>query len=449
MPDLRSAARRVQHYSLAMVGPVGSAGAQFALSLVLLRRLDAAAFGGFSFLLVACQFSWGIWGALFCAPLPSILATGAPEARAALVRTLFSANLAAGGLALLAFLGLAREPGLAWPSAVLFAAFGATSLLRWFARTHAYAVGAPLRAAASDLVYTVVLLAGVAAVAARGDPSLALTWGSMLLGTLAAFAPFGRPYLAEQFGRFDVAALAGYAAVWRQHARWSLLGVVSTEATANAHVYIITLLRGTTSFAPLAASALLIRPINVAMNALTEFERARMARQLGASDVAGARASARDFRLALIATWIATAAATALLLAYRPGIVFPTQYSRPFLVAGSALWMAVAAVRLLRMPESCLLQAGGVFRPLALASVWASAISVVGVSVLLLAGGTLWSIVGILLGEAVFAAWIWRETRLWLRRLSAGVARGTAAAPAESVPALAPREVLDVSNVSP
>jgi hypothetical protein len=40
--------RRVQHYSLAMVGPVGSARAQFALSLVLLRRLDPEAFGGFS-----------------------------------------------------------------------------------------------------------------------------------------------------------------------------------------------------------------------------------------------------------------------------------------------------------------------------------------------------------------------------------------------------------------
>jgi hypothetical protein len=47
--------RRVQHYSLATVGPVGSAGAQFALSLVLLRRLDPEAFGGFSFLLRAAQ----------------------------------------------------------------------------------------------------------------------------------------------------------------------------------------------------------------------------------------------------------------------------------------------------------------------------------------------------------------------------------------------------------
>jgi putative peptidoglycan lipid II flippase len=73
--------RRVQHYSLAMVGPVGSAGAQFALSLVLLRRLDPEVFGGFSFLLVTCQLSWGVWGALFCAPLPAILAAGEPAAR--------------------------------------------------------------------------------------------------------------------------------------------------------------------------------------------------------------------------------------------------------------------------------------------------------------------------------------------------------------------------------
>jgi hypothetical protein len=250
----------------------------------------------------------------------------------------------------------------------------------------------------------------------------------MLLGTVAGFAPFGRAYLAEQFGRLDLAAVTRYAAVWRQHARWSLLGVISTEATANAHVYIIALLRGPTAFAPLAASALLIRPINVAMNALTEFERARMARQLGAGDIDGARASTRFFRLALIATWVGTAAATALLFAYKPGIVFPSQYSRPFLAAGAALWMAVAAVRLLRMPESCLLQAGGVFRPLAFASVWSSVVSVVGVLGLLLIGGTLWSIVGILLGEAVFAVWVWRQASLWLGRLSARAASHDGAA---------------------
>jgi hypothetical protein len=142
-------------------------------------------------------------------------------------------------------------------------------------------------------VYAGVLLVGVGVIAVRGDASLTVTWAAMLLGTLAGFLPLGRAYLAEQFRHFRLDEVTRYAAVWRPHAPWSPLGVVSTEAAANAHVYIITLQRGPYAFAPLAASALLIRPITVAMNALTEFERARMARQLGAGEVDGARAPRR------------------------------------------------------------------------------------------------------------------------------------------------------------
>ncbi len=39
----------------------------------MLRVLSPAEFGVFTFLLVAAQFSWGIWSALFCAPLPVLL----------------------------------------------------------------------------------------------------------------------------------------------------------------------------------------------------------------------------------------------------------------------------------------------------------------------------------------------------------------------------------------
>src|SRR4051794_30358651 len=106
-----------------MIGPVGSAGSQFVLSLVLLRRLNTAGFGGFSFLLVSCQLGWGIWTALFCAPLPAILASGELRSRAALVRALFAANLLGAGVAFLVFLGLALQADLAWSAALLFAAF--------------------------------------------------------------------------------------------------------------------------------------------------------------------------------------------------------------------------------------------------------------------------------------------------------------------------------------
>ena len=84
---------RLSRYALATIGPVGSAGAQFALSLVMLQRLDLGAFGAFSLLLVACQFSWGIWSALFCAPLPVLLAQAPADDRHGIRLTLLSTSL--------------------------------------------------------------------------------------------------------------------------------------------------------------------------------------------------------------------------------------------------------------------------------------------------------------------------------------------------------------------
>ena len=56
-------------YARAAVGPIGGAGAQFVLALVLLARLPAAGFGCFAFLMVVAQLGLGVWGALFAAPL--------------------------------------------------------------------------------------------------------------------------------------------------------------------------------------------------------------------------------------------------------------------------------------------------------------------------------------------------------------------------------------------
>jgi len=410
-------AKKLGQYGIAAVGPFGSAAAQFALSLVLLRVTDSTTFGRFSFLLVAAQLSWGVWSALFCAPLPVVLTSSPIKANGALVRALFSANLLGVAAAFFVFLGIGLELQHRLLSAALFAGYGAIALLRWLARAHAYAIGAPLRTAASDILYSLVLLAGVSIIAALSDPTLRLTWGTMLIGTIAGFIPFGRTYADIQFRRVDLRSLRNYAEIWRRHAAWSLVGVFSTEATVNAHAYIVTMVRGPKAFATLAASALLIRPITVAMNALTDFERARMARQIGEGDINGALYSVRFFRLILILIWIGTAALTALLLAWKPGLVFPILYGRHFIAIGACLWMAVTAVRLLRTPESCLLQAAGAFRPLAFASLWSSSVSIVAVLALLLLRGPLWSILGILLGESFMALKIWQQAWRLRKRL--------------------------------
>jgi hypothetical protein len=410
---------RLCRYSLAIVGPFGSAIAQFALSLVLLRTLDQGAFGSFSFLLVASQFSWGIWSALFCAPLPVLMASGDASSRVRLMHCLLSANLAASVAAFGVFFALSIGLGVHMAAALLFAAYAAVALLRWFARAKAYATGHATKTVLSDLVYSITLLAGVALLIFGTTATLEFTYAILLLGALLGLLSFGSDHLLDQFYRPSYRNLNGYAEVWRRHSGWSLLGVLTTEATANAHVYIVTFAYGASAFAPLAASALLIRPIQVTMNALTEFERAQMARQIGDGRPDLTMASVRLFRTVLIGIWVVTGAAVALLLVFAPRLVFPVKYELGVLTIGASLWLLVAGARLLRAPEGVLLQAAGAFRPLAYASAVASIGSVCAVLAIMAYEGALWSIAGIFVGESMFALWTWREARRWRARAGA------------------------------
>jgi O-antigen/teichoic acid export membrane protein len=308
------------------------------------------------------------------------------------------------------------------------------SLLRWFGRYYSYATGGAFRTMLSDIVYSATVLAGTGVAAFSGAAPLPVCYAAILFGTLGGLLPFGLRYLKQQFAPVSRVNLAGYGGIWRTHSGWSLAGVITTEATTNAHAYIVTAMFGPSAFAAVAASGLMIRPVQVAMNALTEFERAQMARQIGSGHLAHARAGARFFRSMLIAAWVATALAIAVLVRYAPTVLFPQQYNAVAIGTGIVLWMAVAGIRLLRTPESVVLQAAGAFRPLAYASMISSGISIVAVIALVGRGGAIWSIAGILVGETVLAGCVWIQARRWMNSDEAGPGQRTpgvrAAAPA-------------------
>lgn len=405
--------RKLAPYMMAGIGPVGTAGSQFILSLVLLRLLPPSDFGSFAFLLVASQLSWGLWSALFCAPLPVILHQYPPAERPFQEQCLLSSSMFGASLAIFVFGGIALALKVQLLGAILFGLYGAISLLRWYARAYAYSKGMPRTVMWSDLLYGGALLFGIAALALAHDNALIHAYAALFIASVCGLLAFGKAYLIAQFVGFRLSAVAAYPNIWCKHSGWSLLGVLTTEATANSHAYIITAFFGPKAFAPIAASAILIRPIGVAMNALTDFERARMAARIGVHDSAGAASTLPVFRGSLIAIWAVTAFAAIGLFLYNPRIIFPAHYDLIFLMMAATLWMMVSAIRLLRTPESALLQAAGAFRPLAFASIWSSAVSVAAVFILLWVGGIVWSIGGVLLGETVYALWIWRKAREW------------------------------------
>jgi hypothetical protein len=296
---------------------------------------------------------------------------------------------------------------------IFFGGYGTVTLHRWFARAYAYAMGEQWRTVTSDLIYGSVLFCCVITQDIFGATTLTSSCGGMFVAAAFGLLPFGGTYLYQQFLRVSVGDLFKYRQIWRAYSSWSLLGVITTEATANAQAYIVTLFSGPAQFARVAASALLIRPIMVSINALGEYERPQFARHLADKPRNAANGPLRFFRLALIAVWSATALTSAILIVYAPHLMFPTRYKLSDMVTGTILWLLVAAVRALRVPESTLLQAVGQFRPLAQATLISSGVSIFAVTGCLIVGGPILSIVGILLGEGICASAVWYEARRW------------------------------------
>ena len=412
--------KKITDYAMAALGPIGTAAAHLVLSLIVLRLASPAEFGTFTFLFVASQLSWGIWSALFCAPLPVLVSdlsqTGAQELEAVFIATSFGGAV----LACLTFAGLSLFMELDAVPASLFSLYGSFALMRWFGRAFFYVQGLQIRTMLSDLCYSATLLGLLAiGIGILHWPIQTVCYAAMLGGALAGLLPFGGVFIARHVGELrHPSRVAAYGRIWRDHSRWALLGVLTTEATANSHVYLITLLKGPDAFAPIAASSLLLRPVNVAQNALSEFERPQMARLAAAGDLQPIWRSILAFRLALGMIWFGSGVLALLLFAINPGLIFPSAYRLDEIKIAAGLWAIFAALRLLQTPESTMLQAAGVFRSLAMASVWSSIASIGLVFVLLVTSGVLASMGGLIAGAIVYLYWTYSAAKRWMRDLA-------------------------------
>lgn len=286
----RAFMNRLARYVLAALGPVATAGVQFLLSLLLLRSLPPAAFGGFSFLLIAATLATSVWSAMFCAPLLVFMTQRREQGADQAAKAVLMASVVGAAIATVGFAALALATGFPAEASVIFAFFASLGLVRWLGRAHAYALGHQTRTIASDVVYAVSLMGGIGLLFTLEAITLDHAYLVLLVATVAGIGALGRPYASALLIAPTPAVLRGYRRVWREHSSWSLAGVVSTEATVNCHAYLVTAICGPAAFAPIAATQLLIRPITVATNALMEFERAQMARQLGEGAVDFGRA---------------------------------------------------------------------------------------------------------------------------------------------------------------
>ncbi|MDV3455703.1 polysaccharide biosynthesis protein [Sphingomonas sp. HF-S4] len=416
LPPEKKLRATLARFGLASMSSAAVSVSHLLVQLVAVRRLEAAEIGTLAFLLVIIQFGYGLSNALVSTPY-AIAVNQREDGSEDGLDFFFPLNLLLAlsqGL-LCAAIGWAMVGP--W-AALAFGLAGVFSLLRWFGRANAYAHHTPGAAAVSDMVYAILVIAGVGATLSAG--AHIELFGAVLAGAGAlALIPFGGAYLARHKPSGLGRAFSAYRPVWKRQSAWTLIGVITTEATSNAHSYIVTLFAGPAAFAPIAVGMLFFRPVNVCITALTQLERPRMARAVGKGDDRSARGSARAFMAALLVIWIATAALAALILAFLPQIILKPTLSVQAVMIAVALCAALSLVQCLQAPVSVLTQARGAFKPLAATSVRSCIVGVAAVVAITLLAPSVYTIAGVVLAQAVMLFGIWRLDRKARREMAA------------------------------
>jgi hypothetical protein len=405
----RPLVRTALRYGASAAGPLAVSAAHFLASLIFLRALPAREFGLFSFVMVVAAFGMSLNVSLISVPITRNLVTGEKQTRP----ICFQMNwLVCAGFGALLFAALLLDHAPAQEAAFL-ALFAAAFAFRWFARGLAFVDGRTGAAIASDLTYSLVIVGALGALSLAHHVRFVLGMQVMLAAALLALAPFGWAFFRSQFAAIGRGNPAAYWPIFKNLTRWSLLGVVLTEITVNAHAYLVTFISGADAFALLALGMLLMRPASLMQSALPDLERPAMARAIRAGDWTGLARIQRRFLAGLSAAWLGSLILVTGLLLFIPALVlkkgYPLHDVMIVAVASAVIW----GVRSLRVPPSVLLQAAGQFKQLAAIGTVSGAVSVAATLALLLTFGPVASLGGILLGDLVILARVTQLARAW------------------------------------
>lgn len=383
-------------------------GANFALAFYLQKNVSPLAFGLFSLVQIFVQFGISISNGLFCSPI--ILATrSSGEGRDLVVASFTKANIIFSLFvsSILSLYFVLSRVSVVIGSIVLV--YSLASCVRWFFRSVELADGRSMKPAVADFIYCLVVLCGTALLLFTGTHSISAALLVQAAGAIGAFAIMGASAYTALRSMWG-APWQPYLSSFREHGRWALAGVVTTEATANAHPYLIGAILGPAAFAPVAVVSLFFRPITIVTQALTQYERPKMAAAYANGNLLALRKDVAQFRVASLASWLANSLMVLFLLFGPVEVVGNHEYPKEALQFAGGLLVAIFLARSLRGAESAALQSAGKFRILAWTTIVTAPIAVIGVAIAIWISPEhpVFTLLGVLAGELVMCAFIRR-----------------------------------------
>lgn len=383
----------------------------FALNLILIRFCGPELFGVFSIIIAICMFGLSAQSAL----VGSLLVVLRPQAANAeddskLVKTLWTANCALIAAAvvstLIAVPLLLSGKDMLMPVAASL--YVGSTLLREYVRVFLFSELRIHTVLATDGIFIGVAVSGLWMLWIF-DQRLEIAQVCIVMALANVIASL--PQLIADKAAFalgwDRATRSRYRRIWRDHARWTLLGAGASEIHSRIHVFIVGACFGSAAVGILQAGAMLLRPLDLTLQAWVRIAQPMFARLAAAGDLKMAHTRAH---LSALGAAVATGLFGSILWLAWPQIeasLLRGAYSNIGLVV--ALWGIATFIHLLAGIYSTVLASQARYHELSLASIAAALIALILLVPLIALGSYEWSIAAIAAGsfvDLVLVTWL-------------------------------------------
>ncbi|MCI2285475.1 hypothetical protein L3081_21355 [Colwellia sp. MSW7] len=210
----------------------------------------------------------------------------------------------------------------------------------------------------------------------------------------------GLDYILK-IGRGITAGFSGFFEGFKQQGRYALVGVLTTDATANSHVYLVTFMLGPEAYAPLAAARLLFRPISVVFQSITQVERPKVRKLILEGKIKVAQSHLKKGRDVTLVAWGINTLVCVCVLSFFLDYYWRSDTGHHALIIATILIGLINLIKSIRNPLSLYLQAVDKFKPLSLITIKSAIVTIPTVFFCLQLWGGAYSLIGVLVGELI------------------------------------------------
>lgn len=387
----------ITRFLLGSFGSLYSAGANLAVALIALLTQPPEVFGAYAFFQVLVGLAYSILNATIGTPI-SISINKDKIQKSELGFLLITSNLicliaaATTYVSFYFFLGITEL-------ASIFSITTFALTLRWSARLLSHSIMMPRRVMVSDIIYSTSILIGACALLLYDNFSFSLVMNIISIGAFISILSFGKELYFWQIQAFISPDIQQAKQAFLKYGRWSTLGVVATEITANFHSYLVTFMYGPKAFAPIAAALLLFRPTMVVITSLTQMERPAFSRMISDKNILGIQRKIRGFSMMVAIAVFLNLAVGVLIALSVPQQIIESKYEYYPLIVSSILWAIIFLLRSYRGPISALIQAMGELKQLSFVFVFGAVVSITSVVVISFFYGAVASLIGVIFAE--------------------------------------------------